>query len=93
MTQQLTLQRSADQIVQLTQDLDAAREESDRLRKDAEEAVKGLEAKDADSGKYYVKVMGKVAEKPDFVGKETERLQKMIDDGAVKANKKEQFGR
>jgi len=61
--------------------------------KGAEEAVKGLEAKDADSGKYYVKVMSKVAEKPDFVGKETERLQKMIDDGSVKAQKKEQFGR
>jgi len=61
--------------------------------KEAEAAVKSLAEKDADSGKYYVKVMGKVAEKPDFVAKETERLQKMIDDGSVKAAKKEQFGR
>jgi len=37
--------------------------------------------------------MGKLAEKSDFIAKETERLQKMIDDGSVKANKKEQFGR
>ena len=49
--------------------------------------------KDADSAKYYVKVMTKIAEKGDFVAKETERLQKMIDDGSVKAAKKEQFGR
>jgi endoplasmic reticulum protein 29 len=61
--------------------------------KQAEEAAKSLEAKDAESGKYYVKVMGKVADKADFVAKETERLQKMIDDGSVKAAKKEQFGR
>lgn len=61
--------------------------------KQAEDAAKGLDVKDADSGKYYVKVMGKVAEKADFVAKETERLQKMIDDGSVKAAKKEQFGR
>ena len=37
--------------------------------------------------------MTKIAEKGDFVAKETERLQKMIDDGSVKAAKKEQFGR
>jgi len=61
--------------------------------KKAEKAAGALEAKDADSGKYYVKVMGKVSEKADFVAKETERLQKMIDDGSVKAAKKEQFGR
>jgi endoplasmic reticulum protein 29 len=61
--------------------------------KKAEEAVKSLEAKDTDSGKYYVKLMTKISEKADFVGKETERLQKMIDDGSVKAAKKEQFGR
>ena len=35
----------------------------------------------------------KIAEKGDFVAKETERLQKMSDDGSVKAAKKEQFGR
>jgi len=61
--------------------------------KEAEAAVKALDAKDAESGKYYVKVMGKLADKADFVTKETERLQKMIDDGSVKAAKKEQFGR
>lgn len=37
--------------------------------------------------------MTKLSEKAEFVAKETERLQKMIDDGSVKANKKEQFGR
>ena len=52
--------------------------------KKAEKAAGALEAKDADSGKYYVKVMGKVSEKADFVAKETERLQKMIDDGSVR---------
>jgi len=61
--------------------------------KKAEGAAKAVEAKDADSGKYYVKVMQKIAEKADFVTKETDRLQKMIDDGSVKADKKTQFGR
>ncbi len=59
----------------------------------AETAAKALEPKDADSGKYYVKVMQKASEKSDFVTKETERLQKMIDDGSVKQDKKTQFGR
>lgn len=63
------------------------------VTKQAEEAVKTLDAKDAESGKYYVKLMSKISEKADFVAKETERLQKMIDDGSVKAAKKEQFGR
>jgi hypothetical protein len=35
-------------------------------------------------------VMTKLAASKDFVGKETERLQKMIDDGSVKAAKKDQ---
>jgi endoplasmic reticulum protein 29 len=61
--------------------------------KKAEAAAKSAGEKDADSAKYYVKVMTKASEKADFVAKETERLQKMIDDGSVKANKKEQFGR
>jgi endoplasmic reticulum protein 29 len=61
--------------------------------KKAEAAAKTAGDKDADSAKYYVKVMTKASEKADFVKKETERLQKMIDDGSVKANKKEQFGR
>ena len=56
------------------------------------EAAKAAE-KDADGAKYYVKVMTKLAASADFVTKETERLQKMIDDGSVKASKKEQFGR
>lgn len=38
-------------------------------------------------------VMTKLAANADFVKKEVERLQKMIDDGSVKPNKKEQFGR
>ena len=37
--------------------------------------------------------MQKASEKGDFVTKETERLQKMIEDGAVKADKKKDFGR
>jgi endoplasmic reticulum protein 29 len=61
--------------------------------KKAEAAAKGAGEKDADSAKYYIKVMTKLSEKADFVAKETERLQKMIDDGSVKATKKEQFGR
>jgi len=61
--------------------------------KKAEAAAKGAGEKDADSAKYYIKVMTKLSEKAEFVAKETERLQKMIDDGSVKANKKEQFGR
>jgi endoplasmic reticulum protein 29 len=59
----------------------------------AESAAKALETKDEDSGKYYVKVMQKASEKGNFVTKETERLQKMIEDGAVKADKKKDFGR
>lgn len=65
----------------------------DKVLKDAEAAAKALDEKDADSGKYYVKVMGKIIASSDFVTKETERLQKMIEDGSVKAAKKEQFGR
>ena len=37
--------------------------------------------------------MTKASASSDFVSKETDRLQKMIDDGSVKAVKKEQFGR
>lgn len=59
--------------------------------KQAEEAAK--EEKDADSAKYYVKVMTKAAGDDAYLGKESARLQKMIDDGSVKAAKKEQFGR
>jgi len=59
----------------------------------AEAAAKMLDAKDADSAKYYVKVMQKASDKADFVAKESERLQKMIDDGSVKPDKKAQFGR
>jgi len=59
----------------------------------AEAALKTLDQKEGEFGKYYVKVMAKASEKADFVTKEQERLQKMIDDGSVKAAKKEQFGR
>jgi endoplasmic reticulum protein 29 len=61
--------------------------------KKAEKAADKVADKDADSAKYYVKVMSKSSAASDFVSKETDRLQKMIDDGSVKAVKKEQFGR
>jgi len=66
---------------------------SDDLIKKAEAAVKALDDKDADSGKYYVKVMTKIKSSAEFVKKETERLQKMVDDGSVTPAKKTQFGR
>ena len=47
--------------------------------------------KDADSAKYYAKVMTKVMASADFVAKETSRLTKMMDDGSVAVGKKEQF--
>ena len=49
--------------------------------------------KDADSAKYYAKVMTKASADAEFVTKETARLKKMMDDGSVKADKKAQFGR
>jgi len=52
-----------------------------------------VDDKDAEAAKYYVKVMTKGAADADFVSKETARLKKMMDDGSVKAVKKEQFGR
>ena len=52
-----------------------------------------VDEKDADSAKYYVKVMTKASDAADFVTKETARLKKMMDDGSVKADKKAQFGR
>lgn len=52
-----------------------------------------VDEKDADSAKYYVKVMTKASDAADFVTKETARLKKMLDDGSVKAEKKSQFGR
>ena len=52
-----------------------------------------VDEKDADSAKYYVKVMTKASDTADFVTKETARLKKMMDDGSVKAEKKAQFGR
>jgi len=52
-----------------------------------------LDEKDADSGKYYTKVMTKAAKDAEFVTKEVARLKKMMDDGSVKADKKTQFGR
>jgi len=61
--------------------------------KKAEAALKGVDDKDADFAKYYVKVMTKASASADFVSKEQDRLQKMIDDGSVKPQKKEQFGR
>ena len=62
--------------------------------KKAEGVAAAIDAKSADAAKYYVKVMKKVVEGgAGFIGKETKRLQKMMDDGSVKADKKEQFGR
>jgi len=43
--------------------------------------------------RYYLKVMGKLSADGGFLAKETARLQKMVDDKAVKPAKKEQFGR
>jgi len=63
------------------------------VAKKAEAAAKSVDAKDADAAKYYVKVMTKGAADAAFVGKETTRLKKMMEDGSVKATKKEQFGR
>lgn len=59
----------------------------------AEAAIADVDPKDADVAKYYVKVIKKIATETDFVTKETTRLTKMMDDGSVKAAKKEQFGR
>merc|ERR1719198_1901542 len=56
------------------------------------EAVK-VDEKDADSAKYYTKVMTKASADAEFVTKETARLKKMMDDGSVKQEKKAQFGR
>jgi endoplasmic reticulum protein 29 len=65
----------------------------DKVLKEAEAAAKKVGEGEADSAKYYVKMMTKMIATADFATKETERLQKMIDDGSVKATKKEQFGR
>merc|ERR1712060_133948 len=46
-----------------------------------------------ETAKYYVKVATKLQADSGFIAKETARLKKMMDDGSVKANKKEQFGR
>jgi endoplasmic reticulum protein 29 len=56
------------------------------------EALK-VDEKDADSAKYYTKVMSKASADATFVTKEVARLKKMMDDGSVKADKKTQFGR
>ena len=49
--------------------------------------------KDADSHKYYCKVMTKGEADAGYIEKETTRLKKMIDDGSVKEDKKAQFGK
>jgi endoplasmic reticulum protein 29 len=59
----------------------------------AEAALANVDPKEADVAKYYVKVMKKLSADADFVSKEVTRLQKMMDDGSVKAAKKESFGR
>jgi len=46
-----------------------------------------------ETAKYYVKVMAKLSADAEFITKESTRLKRMMDDGSVKANKKEQFGR
>lgn len=43
--------------------------------------------------RYYLKVMSKLSADGGFLAKETTRLQRMMDDSAVKPAKKEQFGR
>jgi len=59
--------------------------------------IKKAEAVAADSkedtAKYYCKVMQKLNADAEFVTKEGTRLKRMMEDGSVKASKKEQFGR
>merc|ERR1712087_467513 len=59
--------------------------------------IKKAEAVAADSkedtAKYYIKVMQKAGADAEFVTKESTRLKRMMEDGSVKASKKEQFGR
>jgi endoplasmic reticulum protein 29 len=64
-----------------------------KIKGKAEAAAKKVDEKDTDAAKYYVKVMTKAAADTGFIEKETARLKKMMDDGSVKAAKKEQFGR
>merc|ERR1711959_224181 len=52
-----------------------------------------VDEKDAESAKYYTKVMTKAAKDAEFVSKEVTRLTKMMDDGSVNADEKTQFGR
>merc|ERR1719378_1219359 len=52
----------------------------------AEAAAAGLTE---DTAKYYVKVMTKFSSDKEFITKESSRLKKMMDDGSVKASKKE----
>ena len=60
----------------------------------AEGAVSRVDSRSADAAKYYLKVMKKVVDGgEEFVSKEMKRLTKMMEDGSVKADKKEQFGR
>merc|ERR1719378_1266873 len=56
-------------------------------------AEKAAAESDEETAKYYVKAMQKLSKDKEFIAKETTRLNKMMDDGSVKANKKEQFGR
>merc|ERR1712194_489118 len=67
--------------------------ELDLLAKEFAGGKEKLDDKDADSGKYYAKVMTKAAKDAEFVTKEVSRQKKMMDDGSVKADKKSQFGR
>jgi endoplasmic reticulum protein 29 len=48
---------------------------------------------DAETAKFYIKAMQKSSKDAEFIAKETARLTKMMDDGSVKPDKKEQFGR
>lgn len=60
----------------------------------AQTAAAAASENDAESAKYYCKVMEKGSGDPAaFVKKEATRLEKMLADGSVKATKKEQFGR
>ena len=77
--------------VETTKLLDEAVE---TLQKTFEQA-KGtaLEVIDMDISQLSRQVMTKAAADTGFIEKETARLKKMMDDGSVKAAKKEQFGR
>ena len=84
------LEAKAAELDALAKEFASAKDKAAVIKKAEKVSV---DEKDADSAKYYVKVMTKASDAADFVTKETARLKKMMDDGSVKAEKKSQFGR